>query len=303
MTLGSKLKKLRNEKQLTQKDLAEHLHVTFQTVSKWENDENEPDIATLKQLAKLYDCSLDYLLDESDDEVIKEEKLEVVDPTPAPASQTIIIHQNALHVCSYCKKEIPEDELEIEEVCTRQRVRGIPATYKNVYYHKDCLSKVRAIRAQQKAKENLAKANKIKNRSFGWAIAASSVVLLATLLSLLLIPGMTSLVHPALSVLISILGAYVAFATIYCLLSGTFIADVFMDIASWSIRFPGLIFTFDLDGIMWLIGMKILFFVLGIAIGIGAFLLALAISSIISVFAFPFCLIHNTHTSYLNAID
>ena len=59
MTLGQKLKKLRTDKGLTQKDLAEQLHVTFQTVSKWENDENEPDISTLKELAKLYDVSVD----------------------------------------------------------------------------------------------------------------------------------------------------------------------------------------------------------------------------------------------------
>ena len=36
MTLGQKLKKLRTDKGLTQKDLAEQLHVTFQTVSKRE---------------------------------------------------------------------------------------------------------------------------------------------------------------------------------------------------------------------------------------------------------------------------
>ena len=54
MTLGQKIKKLRNEKGLTQKDLADQVHVTFQTVSKWEKDENEPDVSTLRELAKLY---------------------------------------------------------------------------------------------------------------------------------------------------------------------------------------------------------------------------------------------------------
>jgi transcriptional regulator with XRE-family HTH domain len=52
MTLGQKLKKLRIEKGLTQKDLADQLHVTFQTISKWEGDTNEPDFSTLKELAK-----------------------------------------------------------------------------------------------------------------------------------------------------------------------------------------------------------------------------------------------------------
>ena len=53
MTLGQKLKKLRTEKGLTQKDLADQLHVTFQTVSKWESDTNEPDFSTLKELSKM----------------------------------------------------------------------------------------------------------------------------------------------------------------------------------------------------------------------------------------------------------
>ena len=101
MTLGQKLKKLRGEKELTQKDLADKLHVTFQTVSKWENDENEPDITTLKELAKLYSCSVDYLLSEEEQdkpkevEEKKEEKVEA--PAPAPVevvTKTIIVHQN-----------------------------------------------------------------------------------------------------------------------------------------------------------------------------------------------------------------
>ena len=62
MTLGQKIKKLRNEKGLTQKDLADQVHVTFQTVSKWEKDENEPDVSTLKELSKLFDVTVDQLV-------------------------------------------------------------------------------------------------------------------------------------------------------------------------------------------------------------------------------------------------
>jgi len=69
-----------------------------------------------------------------------------------------------------------------------------------------------------------------------------------------------------------------------------------MEVASWSIRFPGLIFTWDLEGFMWLIAMKILFFVLGILIGVGVFLLALSLSALLSFFSFIPILIYNkTH--------
>ena len=48
MTLGKNLKDRRIKMGMTQKDLADKMNVTFQTISKWENDENEPDLATLK---------------------------------------------------------------------------------------------------------------------------------------------------------------------------------------------------------------------------------------------------------------
>ena len=75
MTLGQKLKKLRTEKGLTQKNLADQLNVTFQTVSKWESDINEPDIATLKELAKFYGCTYDYLLNEEEEEPKEEQQV------------------------------------------------------------------------------------------------------------------------------------------------------------------------------------------------------------------------------------
>ena len=71
MTFGQKLKDLRTVNGITQKELSAMLHVSFQTVSKWENDLNEPDLATLKQLAKIFGCSLDRLTDFEEEEIRK----------------------------------------------------------------------------------------------------------------------------------------------------------------------------------------------------------------------------------------
>ena len=68
MTLGQKIKKLRSDKNLTQKEMADQLNVSFQTVSKWESDLNEPDLSTIRQIAKLFDCSLEYLINEDEDQ-------------------------------------------------------------------------------------------------------------------------------------------------------------------------------------------------------------------------------------------
>jgi len=62
MTLGEKLQKLRREHNYTQEQLAELLGVSRQAVGKWEADAAFPETEKLLRLAKLYGCSLDYLL-------------------------------------------------------------------------------------------------------------------------------------------------------------------------------------------------------------------------------------------------
>jgi transcriptional regulator with XRE-family HTH domain len=66
MTTGEKLAKLRKESNLTQEELAEKLFVTRQAVSKWEQDLAFPETEKLVQISKLYNCSVDYLLGNSD---------------------------------------------------------------------------------------------------------------------------------------------------------------------------------------------------------------------------------------------
>lgn len=46
--IGEFIKKLRQDNNLTQKDLANKYNVTYQAVSKWERGLNIPDISLLK---------------------------------------------------------------------------------------------------------------------------------------------------------------------------------------------------------------------------------------------------------------
>ncbi len=62
MELGTNLKQLRKERNLTQEDLAECLGVSPQTVSKWENNLSMPDISCLPVLADYFGITLDALL-------------------------------------------------------------------------------------------------------------------------------------------------------------------------------------------------------------------------------------------------
>ena len=63
MSLGEKLKSARKNAGLTQEQLAEKLLVSRQAITKWEADKGMPDIENLKQLSKLLNISIDYLLD------------------------------------------------------------------------------------------------------------------------------------------------------------------------------------------------------------------------------------------------
>lgn len=62
MTFGSKLKKLRQEFQMTQLQLADRLRLSKANISKYESDLVQPSHETLLEIAKLFDVSLDYLL-------------------------------------------------------------------------------------------------------------------------------------------------------------------------------------------------------------------------------------------------
>ncbi len=48
--LGKTIKRLRINKKESQQDLADFLNISFQSVSKWENDIAMPDITLLKKL-------------------------------------------------------------------------------------------------------------------------------------------------------------------------------------------------------------------------------------------------------------
>nr|WP_216696368.1 helix-turn-helix transcriptional regulator [Enterococcus innesii] len=70
------LKEKRKEFGLTQEELAEKLQVSRSAISNWEIGRNYPDIQTLIFLAKTFNVSLDYLLNE-DLEIAKSLDLDI----------------------------------------------------------------------------------------------------------------------------------------------------------------------------------------------------------------------------------
>lgn len=60
-TMGQIIRRLRKERNLTQEELAEQLGITFQAVSKWENDNGMPDISQVVPIAHVFGVSTDVL--------------------------------------------------------------------------------------------------------------------------------------------------------------------------------------------------------------------------------------------------
>lgn len=61
-SLGKKIKILRKEKHLTQKDFADNLNISLDTVKNWEQGYNYPSIDMLVTIAEYFKCDFDFLL-------------------------------------------------------------------------------------------------------------------------------------------------------------------------------------------------------------------------------------------------
>ena len=64
MDIGEKLSAARQSAGLTQEQAAEHLNVSRQTISNWENDKTYPDILMSMELSKLYGVDVTSLLED-----------------------------------------------------------------------------------------------------------------------------------------------------------------------------------------------------------------------------------------------
>lgn len=65
MSFGENLRTLIEERDMTQKELANQLNIAPSTMGGYVQDTREPDFSTLKLFAEYFDVSIDYLLDYS----------------------------------------------------------------------------------------------------------------------------------------------------------------------------------------------------------------------------------------------
>jgi len=288
MAVGENIKNNRVKNRLTQKDLAEKLNVSYQTVSKWENETNEPDVNTLKQMAVIFNCTIDELVSDHEIEAstphAKDDEATIL-PEPAVVAEP---NKILMYKCKDCGKELYSGD-HIHHI-KQANSTGIEETIEicdDCYKNRDA-----AKRVQGSVKAKAAKRKRVREHSaaVGWSIAAAAAFFIISLVVCIVFRANISV---AVIVILPLVSAYIGLATIYCLLSSDWIGELFIDVASWSIKFPGVIFSFSWDGLKFLIFMKILFWILGILLGACAIALAFVLSAICSVFAYPFVLASN----------
>lgn len=315
MTLGEQLTLLRRNAGITQQELGDKLSISPQAVSKWENDLSEPDVATLKRIASLYGISLAKLLDfdapeenvsapeetEASPARVTDEDVERI--SDRVASSIRIDAQSAPRVighCVQCGLNVTEEN--VGESSPRLLCRDCVEANARAREERERAEAEERERAEIEAKERKEKEKKDKENKFK---ADKSAIRRSRNISLIVsaifaVPffvfaliggagGEGGIDFPY--VLTSIILSYCIFSFVSAMFYEGPVRDLLAFFFTRSISFPGLIFTFDLDGILWLIGMKILFAVLGFLAGVVFTIIGLILSFIIAPFVFPIRLI------------
>lgn len=265
--VSENIKRVRTEKNMTQKELAEKLHVTAQAVSRWETGEVEVSINTIQEMSKIFNVSINELIDGTtpEKEIVVTKEYVVKDSKPV------------LAVCEECNKPIYKGE-DIVRIPHRDMRRHTTYSVRC----KECDRKIKKA-AYEKA---VAYGVSQRKKSFIWGSVAALIGILLTVLVATSTETESGFV--AFGIVVSVL----FFPFISCLiLQNNFVGEMFESICDWGfVNMPGVIFDLDLDGIIWLITVKLFLWVLGILLAVITFLLGVMVGLVVSIFAYPFAI-------------
>ena len=282
MTIGQKLAGYRKLSGMTQQQLGDYLNISAQAISKWEKDLSEPALATLRILADLYKVSIDELLNlESGFDLptlstAEDEKEETVKDDTA----------SVVGFCQTCGVKVTEENL---------------GAMKPKVICSSCLDEAkererRALEDEKKRKEDAERLEKARingirarrTRHLKTALIVAGAVS-AVFLILMIVSMCKS--YSGFKLAVTPIVCYITFSFVACLFYDCIVQDAILESFTKSLSLPGLIFTFDLDGCLWFLGMKLLFGAIGIAFGILAALAGVVFGLIIAPFVFPIVMI------------
>lgn len=284
--LGQTITAYRKKINLTQKDLGEKLNVSAQAVSKWENGQAEPDASTIKKLCEIFKISTDELLGNTppaDETAATTATVAVptVTQAPAPAPQPQIIKETVVEqkiingYCEKCKKPVGPGEYVVEH-----HGRGTGVQY---IYCKKCKAEMDAAHRHYEYSSHRSATVK----SIIWGAVAGVIALVLALVALLV--GDPAFPKGA-AVVIAVIAGVGFFSFIMQMFWDGVVNDLFFFFLK-SFKMPGVIFTLDLDGIIFLILVKVGGAILGVFLSVIFFLIGMLITPLASIIILPFAAI------------
>lgn len=308
MNLGEKIVRLRNERGMSQEKLAEALNVSRQAVYKWEINESIPDKEKLSKLTQLFGVTYDFLLNDAIDYVTKEDK-----PSPAPAPEPVVVAvavnqpekkeepkkeaQKPVATCAKCGREIFDDR---EVVHHNAIFSGIGRSKAMTSPAFDiCLTCEQAEMDAARLKE-FTELRRKKNKGIRWGIIITAIVLFIMIMLCVTAPEEYRVGAIVATIILGIL-TFPAIFSIF--LDNTFAGDMWVEVASWGfVRMPGVIFSLDFDGLVFLIATKILLSILAFSLAAASIILATLLTMVCSPICFPLSIVrYNRTKSQVNA--
>ncbi len=278
-TLGQTITAYRKKLNLTQKDLGEKLNVSAQAVSKWENGQAEPDASTIIKLCEIFRISTDELLGNTPpaEEVAVTAAVPVAE-APAPQPQIVretVVEQKIINgYCEKCKKPVGPGEYVVEH-------SGRGGNIQHIYCNK---CKAERLSAHAVAEYVDHRKKTILSVIVGCAVGIAVFVALALILTFVgEAPAWFAL--PAAA----IFGIAGISFTMQMFWDGV-VNDMFF-FCFHSFKMPGVIFTLDLDGIIFLLLVKIGGAILSVFLSVIVFIVGFIIVYLGSVLILPFACI------------
>lgn len=267
--IGAKIVALRKARGITQAGLGKMLNISYQAVSKWERGESCPDFYTLSKLAQFFEVPISYF--------------EKGNTQPQLLTEKATGRREMLGVCKDCGQTVYEDTL---------------GSRTPIILCKDCLEKRKIAekqRAAQKIQEEKRKkqeeeykraakreeVHKARNKGLIWSGVIVGILLTASIIGFFKM----SKEELAAAIPFTLVGTIFLYTWIAQLFWDGAILDCTLLFAKW-VGMPGVIFTLDLDGILFLIGAKLLFAVLRFLIFLLGVLLGVFVAMLISPFTF-----------------
>ena len=291
-TYGEKIKQLRKENNLTQAELGEKLFVTSQAVSKWENDLSEPDLNSVKKMCELFNVSMDEFMEiETKQETTTPAEETATEPKDEAATPNVVdaAPQRTIEgYCEKCHKALYAGEYEVVT-----SVKRYGRTTRNIQ-HVFCKECAQILEDEQKKKEQerkeSEKAEEKHKQDKGFVVGG----LVGALIIAICVAVYFSQKNAAWlwgGAIVS----YCAFAFVVQAYRKESAIFMMLGFFMRSFKMPAVIFSLELDGLFFLIFVKLLFGFLSGLLSVCWFLLGLAIVFTISGFAFPFEMVKYAH--------